>query len=162
MKKILFALFATVFAFTFSACSDDDEPKTNPQISIQCNGKEVQNNDVVKYVAEADFLGEMVAGHNTEPSFISTGGKKLEVSITIPENKTDYFQWCGITSECLNYKESGTFTRVKDNIQAKESMELHAHFKTGIYTECKVKVDVKVNGKQERTFFLEYIYTEVK
>ena len=157
MKKFIYLLVLSVFTLTFSACSDDDEPKGNNQISITSNGVEIKNNDVVTYTAEADVFGEMVAGHNSEPSFKSKTPCKLEVSITLPENDLEYLQWCGITKECLNYKEKGTYTRVKDNVQ-EEAMEMHAHFKTQTYTTCKVLVDVNINGKAERTFFIEYIY----
>ena len=117
MKKFIYLLVLSVFTLAFSACSDDDEPKGNNQISITSNGVEIKNNDVVTYTAKADIFDEMVAGHNTEPSFKSKTPCKLEVSITLPENDLQYLQWCGITKECVNYKEKGTYTRVKENIQ---------------------------------------------
>lgn len=162
MKKILFSLLASLFVFSFTSCSDDDEPEapTN-QISIKSNGKEINNNDVVKYTAETDIFGDFFAGHNTEPSFTSTTPCKLEVTVTIPQNNLKHIQWCGINHKCIDYKESGAYTRV-NNEATNEAMEMHAYFKANEYTSCKVKVDVKVNNKQERTFYIEYIYEEGK
>lgn len=157
MKKFIYLLLVSVFTIAFTACSDDDEPEMKVKVNIQNNGKEINNNDVITYNAEADVFGEFVAGPVSDPSIKTSEPCKLEVSITIPENELDYIQWCGIDHACLDYRESGTFTRSNDKAQ-NEAMEMHAHFKAGVYTSCKVKVDVKVNDKPVRTFYIEYVY----
>ena len=160
MKRKLFAhlLLTAVVAFVLGACSSESaDEKPVPHVSILANGSEIADNQVVQYIAEPNPFDEFVAGHDTEPTFSSDIPCKLEVTIDIPENQLDYFQWCGISHKCDNHKK-GTFTRVQEKMNEPLGMELHAHFQKTVYTSCRVKVDVKANGERVRTFYLEYVY----
>lgn len=163
MKKYFYLFLTAVFALTFSACSDDDESVATSQLSILKDGVEVQQNEVLMYDAVKDeIFNDIVAGHDTEPTFVAKSPCNLSVSITIPENKLKHIQWCGITGECQNFSKPGTYTRVHENLTDKQDMVMHANFEKDVFTSCMVKVDVKVNGKNERTFYIQYNYTDKK
>ena len=170
MKKFFYLLLASALPFTFTSCADDDDDDSKkgtevvqPQISIQSNGHEIKDGDVITYVAEEDELfGDIVAGHASEPSFIPTAPCNMEVTIHLPQSDIKNLQWCGITHECIVYEKAGSYTRSIENMGSKESMEMHAYFNKGNFTECKVKVDVKINGKEERSFFINYVYSDKK
>lgn len=162
MKKYLFLLLAVVIACTYVACSDDNDPVVASLISIHHNGVEVQDNEVLLYDAEENVFGEILAGSDNEPTFVAKSPCKLEVTVTVPEHELDNFQWCGITEVCSFYNEPGTYTRVVEKLVSKTGMGMHVYFKPGVYTTCLMKVDVKVNGKAERTFFLRYNYADKK
>ena len=162
MRKYFYLLFAVVLACVYVACSNDGESIETSLISIQNKGVEVQNNDVLQFDAAENFFGEMVAGHETEPTFIAKSPCKIEVTITLPDNNLDYFKWCGFTDECSVYCEPGAYTRIVEQLVSKAGMAVHASFKSGEFASCLVRVDVKVNGKAERTFFLQYNYSDNK
>ena len=163
MKKYLYLFLSLVVACAFVACSDDDDeaPATSSALSIVCNGNEVKNKEVISYTAKENEFEEIVAGHDSEPRFTSKTSCNMEVSITIPKHELDRFDWCGITEMCMPCTEPGVYTREAKNTTSSK-MNLHAYFQKGVYTSCMVQVDVKVNGKQERTFFLQYNYPEIK
>ena len=170
MKKILFLLFSSLLSLAvFSSCSDDDDNNNNNagtevknQISITHDGKEIKNGDVIAYQAvEDELFGDIVAGHENDPSFDAKKPCKIDVTLTVPSCDMKYFQWCGITQQCSNYEAGGTYTRSKADM-THETMALHAYFKPGVFADCKVKVEVKVNDVTERNFYLHYIYSEKK
>ena len=158
MKKFYYFLFASILTFFATACSSDEEPIEELTVSIQNNGTEIGDNEIIKYTAEKDIFGDYVAGNDTEPIIKASQPCKLEVSITIPKNDLKYVQWCGVTHECEQFAESGTYTRVLNQMENAESMQMHAYFKKGITAKCNIKVVVKINDKTERTFYLAYNY----
>ena len=158
MKRFYYFLFASLLSFFATACSSDGESIEELTVSIQNNGTEIGDNEVVQYSAEKDIFGDYVAGNDVEPVIKTSQPCKLEVSVTIPKSDLLYLQWCGVTHECEQYAEAGTYTRTRENMEGSESMDLHAYFKKGVSAKCNVKVAVKVNGKLERTFYLSYSY----
>lgn len=158
MKKFYYFLFASILTFVAAACSSDEEPVEELTVSILNNGTEIGDNEIIKYTAEKDLFGDYVAGSDTEPVIKASQPCKLEVAITIPKSELKYVQWCGVTHECEQFAESGTYTRVLKQMVNAESMQMHAYFKKGISAKCNIKVVVKINDKTERTFYLSYEY----
>lgn len=139
------------------------------QLSVTCDGTEINNGDVVTFDAiEDDDTGDIVAGHATDPLFRAPEGTNLTVTVTIPNAAGQSFLWCGITTACETAnpgKNTRSYTFKKGlmpGVLDFANMNLHADFHKGEYATYSVKVDVAVNGQQERTFFLVYKYAEVE
>ena len=171
MKRLELLVFILLSLLYMPSCNSSylDEPPLSPEesgsegkvkLSVLSNGSEILNDGVVTYYAHVDQLGNMAAGHNVEPLFITSAPCKLDVRITVPNNNLERIQWCGITPTCEDLN-AGVHVRSVDMDNNKKSfMQLHAYFKKGSYASCKVEVEVLLNGKQERTFQLEYVYKE--
>ena len=154
MKKFLLLTFCALFGLVQNSFA---------QLSITVDGKEVQDNDVIKFFAFEDEYGDILAGTN-DPTFkVESGSVNISVTVTIPSNATGgVFQWCGITPDCLPL-EPGKYTRsatVKTGLLGPKDMQLHAHISGESDVTYNVKVDVNVNGRKYRTFYLVYIYTQ--
>ena len=162
MKKYFLFLVSLVFAFTFVACSDDDDneqPVVSP-ISILYNNEEVKNNEVISYEAKQNEFGEIVAGEEGEPVFVPKSTCKLEVAVTLPEQDFCTLQWCGITGSCAFLETADTYVRVAEKFAKQDPLGMEAFFTK--YGSCLVKVNVKANDKQERVFYIQYNYPEIK
>lgn len=160
LKKYSYLIFCALFALTLGACTKDDKKSDSVEpvvMNIRCGGTEIKNNQVIKYVAEKDIFGEYIAGDKNEPTFKASSPCNVEVVLSIPKNTLKSFEWCGITNHCDNL-QVGTHSRKKENMNSKLVMGLQAHFNKGESATCKVKVEVKVDGKLDRTFFMEYSY----
>ena len=164
IHHLLFGLLAFILTGSLLSCSDDtpsSPAELRPQFAIQSEGREILDGQTLVYHAHEDELfGDILAGHNSEPVFIPSKPCKLDVTITVPPSDIRYVQWCGLTKQCTNYEPGKSYTRSLPTTGTREAMELHTYFKKGVFTECKVKVDVKVNNRPERTFYINYIYTD--
>lgn len=136
------------------------------QVSIQCDGKEVNEGDVLKFYPHEDDYGGMISGPEVDPT-IFPNKKKSTVSVTIkiPAKAAGKFTWCGITNQCQTGLPDGEYTRsielngieYEGQILASTNMQLHLPIeKEGLSGIYSVQVEVSVDGKVERTFYMAY------
>lgn len=140
------------------------------QVSIQCDGKEVNEGDVLRFYPHEDEFGDMISGPEVDPTiFPNKKESNVSVKISIPAKAAGKFTWCGLTGECQAGLSGGEHTRstivkgfeYEGQFLASTNMQLHLPIvegQTGMYS---VKTEVSVDGKLERTFYMVY-YEDVQ
>ena len=154
MKKFLLLTLCALFGMVQSAFA---------QLSITTlDGKEVQENDVVKLYAieDPDFGGVEYSGRGLE--FKATGRKcQVQVSIKIPADAAGVFSLCGLGVNGCQPVGPGTTNRSFEcGTVISKPMDLHASFAEGEYVTYTVPVEVKVNGGKYRKFFVAFVYDQ--
>lgn len=158
MKKFLLLAFFAVLGMAQAAFA---------QVSIVCDGKEVQEGEVLRFYPHEDPYGNMISGPDADPTIYSKKLKsKVTVKITIPANGAGKFTWCGVTGSCLTELPAGEHTREVDVIGTEYegqiistgvNMMLHLDIPNeGLKGVYSVKTVVLVDDKVERTFYMAY------
>lgn len=157
MKKFLLLAFFAVLGMAQAAFA---------QVSIVCDGKEVQEGEVLRFYPHEDMYGEIISGPDADPTIFHNKNvpTKVTVKITIPTNGAGKFSWCGL-GEC-NQAPIPAGEQVRSVIAPIEQgvplplgtgimlhLPISKEASKGVYS---VKTVVLVDDKVERTFYMVY------
>lgn len=143
------------------------------QIKVTCEGKPVNNGDVLTFYAHED---EMFGTIEAMPGSYDEDGEnpyafdpiitpdsypyKLTVTVTTSDNaKTGGTYWCGITTTCAPIL-GGSETRSVELNGLPANMNLHGQFTKDDYKTITCKAVVKNGLKQIFTFTEKFVYTD--
>lgn len=156
MKKILSLLLFTLAGI----------PSLSAQITVTCEGKQVNDGDVLTFYATEDDFGSITATPSEtylmDPTiYAATTPCGISVTVETSENaRSGGLQWCGITTSCAEIT-GGTETRsttIENFLGA--SLNLHGTFKAGQYKTYSASVTVVSDAGDKISFTENFVYRE--
>lgn len=138
--------------------------QTYAQLSVTCEGKEVQNGEeLLFYATEAyDIFGEMAvtAGPSMEPLITKTVDSDVQLTVRVAVTSTAegaQVSFCGVDNKCINLS-SGSHSKSDELGALGTGMQTHTTFVYGNYGTVTATVTLSANGTQVMTFKEIFVY----